>query len=139
MFYTTNNGTSFVFHVCVFTLSIVQFCFLQSKRFTFTKFCYNYYNIFGPSHTTVTLEAEEETLLAFVHCCQHKYKRSIFRHLRFYNFIICLLSSICDNVFVCLMNLNLIEQVGWQNLYHVVPDVNSHIFRRANIKRRRHD
>lgn len=35
------------------------------------------------------------------------------------------------------MNLNLIEQVGRQNLRHVVPDVNSHVFSRANIKRRR--
>lgn len=25
------------------------------------------------------------------------------------------------------MNLNLIEQVGWEHLHHVVPDVNSHV------------
>lgn len=25
------------------------------------------------------------------------------------------------------MNLNLVEQVGWEHLHHVVPDVNSHV------------
>lgn len=50
-----------------------------------------------------------------------------------------LLSSICDDVFIRLVNLNLIEQVGWQNLHHVVPDVNGHIFSCADIKRNRSD
>lgn len=48
-----------------------------------------------------------------------------------------LLSSIYNNVLVRLMNLNLIEQVVWQNLHHAVPDVNSHILSRAKVKRGR--
>lgn len=33
------------------------------------------------------------------------------------------------------MNLNLIEQVGRQNLHHVVPDVNGHVFSCADIEK----
>lgn len=50
-----------------------------------------------------------------------------------------LLSSICNNVFIRLVNLNLIEQVGRQNLHHVVPDVNGHVFGCADIERNRSD
>lgn len=50
-----------------------------------------------------------------------------------------LLSSICDDVFIRLVNLNLIEQVGRQNLHHVVPDVNGHVFSCADIERNRSD
>lgn len=43
------------------------------------------------------------------------------------HFINTLISSIYDNIVIGLMNLNLVEQVGWEHLHHVVPDVNSHV------------
>lgn len=39
-----------------------------------------------------------------------------------------LISSIYNNILISLMNLNFVEQFGWEHLHHVVPDVNSQVF-----------
>lgn len=64
--------------------------------------------------------------MARVHVQGYQIKHHIISTLRH------LLSSIYNNVLICLMNLNLVEQVGWEHLHHVVPDVNSHVLSCAN-------